>query len=572
VVAAALGVVQRAQMSLADSIVDHLRARQQLVVLDNCEHLLDAAAELTGAVLAEAPGVRILATSREGLGIPAEHVWPLRSLGVSPDGGGPSDAEVLFADRARAVQPEFASDEASAPVVAELCRRLDGIPLAIELAAARVGVMSPAEIAAHLDERFRLLTGGRRGRVERHQTLRAALEWSYALLTDTERVVFDRLGVFPASFDQTAAVGVCAFDGIERWDVIDALASLVAKSMVGADRSADTTRYQLLETLRAFARDRAGEQIDVLRRRHAAHYAVFAEQGGAGLLGPDELVWRRRVAAELDNLRAATAWALDATSVDDTAFGVRILDALMREVFVQPSWDMAAWARVAVERIDALHAEYRPVVLAAAAFDAYCNGRFESAKALGEWAVSESGSLTPALAVGLNVVAVVALAGGDPAEALAINTEGRQRFQIDSDPGWPACISFFAASMLSSGVGDHDWARSEARRALESARRLQSPTLLVNTLAAHANALSATEPDEALAAAEEAIRLVESGAGDQGYTTALQVAATLRAGRGDAAGAAHFVRTAVEHNAWIGNRTELVTFAAVAVVVFAGPG
>ena len=183
--------------------------------------------------------------------------------------------------------------------------------------------MGPAEIAGHLDERFRLLTGGRRGRVERHQTLRAAVEWSYSLLADTERTVFDRLGVFPASFDEAAAVAVCAGDGIERWDVIDALASLVAKSMVGAERSGDTTRYQLLETLRHFARDRiaAGGDLDGLRRRHAAHYAGFAERAGAGLMSPDELVWRPRLAAELDNLRAATGWAFDAASLDDVALG-----------------------------------------------------------------------------------------------------------------------------------------------------------------------------------------------------------------------------------------------------------
>ena len=179
VIAAALGVVQRTQMTLAESIVDFLRTRQMLVVLDNCEHLLDAATMLAEAILAAAPGVRILATSREGLGIADERVRPLRSLAVSAEVPEGSDAVVLFADRARAVDPDFVLDARSVAAVVEICRRLDGIPLAIELAAARVATMTPAEIAGHLNERFRLLTGGRRGRVERHQTLRAAIEWSY---------------------------------------------------------------------------------------------------------------------------------------------------------------------------------------------------------------------------------------------------------------------------------------------------------------------------------------------------------------------------------------------------------
>jgi len=228
------------------------------VVLDNCEHLLDAAAALIELVVASAGGVRILATSREALGIRGEHVRPLRSLGLSVGGQEVADSEAvaLFVERAREVDPDFVLDSACGPAVVEICRRLDGIPLAIELAAARVAGMGPAEIAGHLDERFRLLTGGRRGRVERHQTLRAAMRWSYSLLADTERTVFDRLGVFPAGFDETAAVAVCATEGIEWWDVIDALTSLSAKSMIGMERSGDTARYQLLETLRHFARDR----------------------------------------------------------------------------------------------------------------------------------------------------------------------------------------------------------------------------------------------------------------------------------------------------------------------------
>ena len=351
-----------------------------LVVLDNCEHLLDAAAALAEAILAGAAGVRILATSREGLGIAGERVRPLRSLAVSAELPETQRRGGAVRRAGPGGGPRLRVDARSVPAVVEMCRRLDGIPLAIELAAARVAGMGPAEIAGHLDERFRLLTGGRRGRVERHQTLRAAIEWSYSLLSRRERVVFDRLGVFPASFDEAAAVAVCAADGIERWDVIDALTSLAAKSMVGLERSGTATRYQLLETLRHFARDRSGTagDLDGLRRRHAAFYAGFAERAGAGVMSDQELAWRPRLAAEMDNLRAATGWALDAADVDDVAVGVAILAGLAGEALYRPASGIGAWATAGVGRADDLDAAQRPVLLGLAAYDAFLPGPVSS--------------------------------------------------------------------------------------------------------------------------------------------------------------------------------------------------
>ncbi len=210
VVASTLGVAQRPGLDLAASILEYLRGRELLVLLDNCEHLLDAAGRLGEGVLRECAGVRILATSREGLGVEGERVVALRSLGVPEQGAGSdaaaaSEAVRLFLERAHAAQAEFELDAASVEAVGEICRRLDGIPLAIELAAARVVAMHPREIADHLDERFRLLTGGRRTAVERHHTLRATVDWSYSLLGPTEQAVFARLGVFAGSFDASAA-------------------------------------------------------------------------------------------------------------------------------------------------------------------------------------------------------------------------------------------------------------------------------------------------------------------------------------------------------------------------------
>ena len=291
VVAHALAILPRTGMSLFDSIVEVLRDRDCIVVLDNCEHVLDAAADLAAAMLRQCRQVRVVATSREGLGVDGEQLRPIRSLQV-PDvataaAALSSDATTLFVERAGAIAPSFRLDDQNAAAIIEVCRRLDGIPLAIELAAARTASLQPSEIAALLDERFRLLTGSRRRTVERHQTLRATVDWSYSLLTERERTVFDRLGVFTGSFDAAAAQSVAADDEIGRFDVLDALDELVAKSMLGAEATLDgTTRYQLLETLRQYALERlelAGH-ADAFRRRHAEHFAnVSAEIGDDAL-------------------------------------------------------------------------------------------------------------------------------------------------------------------------------------------------------------------------------------------------------------------------------------------------
>jgi predicted ATPase len=280
VAAAALNVQPHATLPLEQRIREAFQEREAIIVLDNCEHLLQRASSFAGGLVRACPGVRVIATSREPLDVDGERIVRVRSLPV-PENNTRSDATVLFVERARGVDPEFAVDETSEPTIAEICRRLDGIPLAIELAAARVVTMTPEEIAQLLDERFRLLTGGRRTAVERHQTLRATVDWSYSLLSETERVVFDRLGVFPSSFDIEAACAVASGDGVDEWDVRDALRSLVTKSMVGtASGLRGTTRYQLLETMRQYARERLEEagDADTRRRAHAAYFVRFVEK------------------------------------------------------------------------------------------------------------------------------------------------------------------------------------------------------------------------------------------------------------------------------------------------------
>ena len=275
VVATVLGVIAQAGPSVTDSIVEALSGRRLLMVLDNCEHLLDAAAKLVEAILSRTKTVKVMATSREGLRVGGEHLWAVPSLDVEGDA---SEAVALFVERAREIDASFSlDDEVDAQAASTICRRLDGIALAIELAAARMVSMSPGEVGDRLADRFRLLAGGRRG-VERHQTLRQAVAWSYDLLNGDEKTVLDRCAVFAGGFDLTAATHVC--DSLDEYQVLDVLDSLVRKSLVTAQRTGGHTRYGLSETIRQFAEEQlaATDDIGHVRDRHARY---FAAQAGA---------------------------------------------------------------------------------------------------------------------------------------------------------------------------------------------------------------------------------------------------------------------------------------------------
>jgi predicted ATPase len=311
-------------MSVAESILAACRNRELVLVLDNCEHLLDAAARLVEAMVRACPGVCVLATSREGLGVSGERILVVRSLGLPATDGLPgdtaeeADAVRLFCDRAVAARDGFVLDTDNVDAVVQICERLDGIPLAIELAAARVRMMTPGEIASRLDERFRLLTGGARTAVERHQTLQQAVDWSYDLLAPRERELLNRLGVFAGGFTLDAAESVASGDGIETIDVLDGLGQLVDKSLVVADATPAGTRYRLLETIRTYALERLddADETDWTRHRHATWCAGFIAEASTGVRGPDEAAWLERIDREVDNLRAALTWATGADDAD----------------------------------------------------------------------------------------------------------------------------------------------------------------------------------------------------------------------------------------------------------------
>jgi predicted ATPase/DNA-binding SARP family transcriptional activator len=335
-VAEALGVREQPGSSLTDTLADSLSAKTLLLVLDNCEHLVEACAHLVETLLKACPELRILTTSREPLGAAGEVIWQVPSL------SGPSpllrhaleelegyESVRLFVERARYRNPAFLLDQQNARAVAEICRKLDGIPLAIELAAARAG-LSVEQIAARLDDPLRLLTGGNRTATPRQRTLRGALDWSYELLVGFERVLFRRLSVFAGGFSLEAAETVSSGEGIEEEDVLDLLSRLVDKSLVVSEATGDGgVRYRMLEPVRQYAQERLEEsgEGDALRGRHAAFFLALAEVAESKLVEPDQVSWFERLEREHDNLRAALRNALDRGKVEP---GLRVGGAIWR--------------------------------------------------------------------------------------------------------------------------------------------------------------------------------------------------------------------------------------------------
>lgn len=365
--AGALGLADLPSRSATETLIRFVAGRRMLVVLDNCEHLLDAVAELTTALLSACPALTLLATSREPIGVAGEATWRVPSLSLD------DDAIELFADRARRARSEFNITDDDLPAVKEICRRLDGMPLAIELAAARVRALSLDEIVESLHDRFRLLTGGRRTAVRRQQTLRASVDWSHALLTEPERVLFRRLAPFMGGFDLAAARAVAGDTEVERYQVLDQLTLLVDKSLVLADDTGGGMRYRLLETVRQYALEKLGEsgEADAVRARHRDCYTALAAMLDApAATGHQQRV--EQIEIEIDNLRAAFAWSRENF---DLELALQIASSL------QPLWltrgrlrEGLSWIDEALADLDlmqdALDREVAPAVLARTLADA----------------------------------------------------------------------------------------------------------------------------------------------------------------------------------------------------------
>ncbi len=321
--ARALGLPDQPGRSPLNSLLQFVGGRQMLVILDNCEHLLDVSATVIAALLGRCPRLTVMATSREPIGVAGEVTWRVPSLSLG------DDAVRLFGDRARHARPGFSINDDNAAAVDEICRRLDGMPLAIELAAARVRALSPKEILAGLQDRFRLLTGGSRTAVRRQQTLQASVDWSHALLTEPERILFRRLAVFQGGFDMEACQTVVCDETLARHQVLDLSALLVDKSLVIAEAAGGQTRYRLLETIRQYAQERLGESADATaaRDRHRDHYTAMASALDAPGNGNLELLLDE-AETEIDNLRAAFAWSRENSEIDGALLLATSLQAL----------------------------------------------------------------------------------------------------------------------------------------------------------------------------------------------------------------------------------------------------
>jgi predicted ATPase/class 3 adenylate cyclase len=511
----ALGLPERRQGTIEDSVVAALRDKRLLVVLDNCEHVIEAVAALVDRVVDACPGVRVLATSRESLDLDGEHTYevrplvpPISALAVTDDALLENDAVRLFAERARSAKHGFAIDAENAAIVADICRRLDGLPLAIELAAARLKLMSPAEVLTRLDERFQLLTAGRRTVLERHQTLRGAIDWSYTLLDPAEQLLFTRLSVFAGGFTVDAAERVATDDELViRANVLTLLGSLVAKSMVATDDTDVGTRYRLLETLREYAWERLPEIDDPARLQasHAAQVLQVVESSVSVLKGADDQIAVARLFTEQDNLRAALSWSRD----HDTDIFVKLV--LATSTFWQLAGDfreLSQWTRAAMEHASAVSAGARAELLAFAGVGANYSDRFADAISWYEQSIkcSEEAGLSP-VPVALASLGIAELESNRADEAVRRCEASVEAARASGDEFW----ELFALGnlVLACGLG------TERERGLEAsdelvrrAQRLGNQWLLGTAMNNAGIIRALDEPETAIELLTESERLL----------------------------------------------------------------
>jgi predicted ATPase len=498
-VAMVLGVRAPPGTSVSAAIAPALAGRRLLLVLDNCEHVLDAAAGLVEMILAGTTATKVIATSREGLRVGPEWLWPVPPLGVS---GEHPEAVDLFVERARAVNARLwlADNNADADVVARICERLEGIPLAIELAAARMLSMSPRDVNDRLSDQFRLLGGGRRG-VERHQTLRNVVAWSYELLDVNEQTVLGCCAVFAGGFDQAAVINMC--DTLDEYTVLDVLDSLVRKSLVTADHGRGHVRYRMLEIIRQFADQKLAvtDQFAELRDRHAGYYAAQAIRQWQKWDGPAMRAAMDWVDVEMANLRAGFRWA---TERDDLGTATAVAAHTASLAFFLMRYEPAGWAleildaatRAEVTQLPRLYTAAAQSMLTGRPLEAV--GYAETAIALG--ADSHYDGFDPAWSRIWNGVANQQSPSGLD-RALDIFRE----LAADPQPGLGLVAGLSMLTWLFAGLGRADEARTIAGEAVAAARAYGHPHWIGVALMGTARAFTDTDPLRALHACREAI-------------------------------------------------------------------
>ncbi|MDB5076481.1 MAG: transcriptional activator domain protein [Chloroflexi bacterium] len=482
-VADALGVreqVQRVEGQAALEVLSsHLAPKRLLLVLDNCEHLVAGCAQLATVLLQRAAELRILATSQATLGVLGEIIWRVPSLSL-PDADEPPVAELvayeaiqLFLERARAAKPHFSFSERNAAAVLHICSQLDGIPLAIELAAARLSVLSVEQIAARLGDRLRLLSDGNRTALPRQQTLRAAIEWSYNLLTAGERVLFRRLAVFAGSWTMEAAEAVCAGESLSRHAVVERMSGVIGKSMVNVVEAGESVRYRLLESVRHYALEQlcAADEEDAVRERHCDWYLALAERAEPELKGPEQAEWLAQLELEHDNLRAALGWAGEHGAVET---GLRLAGALWRFWYVRGYLgEGRRWLEAASGSGLGSHAA-RAKALNGAGNLAWQQGDFDRATDLHEWALElhRAAQDKNGVAGTLGSLGTVAFGQGDYSRADALYEECLA-LKRDLGDRWGIAAALNNLAMVAYQRGNYDRASTLYEEGLALQRELQ---------------------------------------------------------------------------------------------------
>ena len=512
-IANVLGIKEEAGKSIQTTLVDWLSDKRILLVLDNCEHLVTACASLAADLLRSCPNVHLLASSRETLNVSGEQAYRVPSLSV-PDPKQTQTVESLsqfeavrlFIERAQAVQASFTVTNANAPAVAQVCFRLDGIPLAIELAAARVRSLSVDEISARLDNRFRLLTGGARNTLPRQQTLRALIDWSYDLLTEQEKTLLGCLSVFAGGWTLDAVEAVGSNDTVEKWEVLDLLTALVDKSLVVYEEKTEEAqgksgreRYHLLESVRQYAGDRLAEsgKAETVLKRAASWFLSWVEEVESQLIGPEQAFWLERLESEHDNLRASLTWY--EPQPEGAEAGLRLAGALWR------FWAMRGY---------------------------YSEGRRWLGKAL-EGAKAERSTVLAARGKALTGAGVLASVQGDYGAARALHEMGLILFRQLGDQGG---IAYLLNSLGGMALDESDYvtARDLLEESLLIKRRLEDPqgvALSLNNLG-----ILALEQNDYAAAwnlLEESLTISRKLRNQQGISNALNNLGNVALARGD---------------------------------------
>ncbi len=559
----ALGLEDRGHRPPEQVLVDALGTRRLLLVVDNCEHLLATVSELVEQVLRRCTSVAVLATSREHLHLPGERVWQVAPLTVPRPGAGAaavarSAAGQLFVARAEAADPGFALSEANAGAIAELCRRLDGLPLAIELAAGRVRAIAPEELVERLDRRFSLLAGGPSGEGGRHRTLRAVVDWSYGLLAEPEARLFDRLSVFAGTFPLSAAEQVCAGPPVVREEVASRLAELVDRSMVSLQRRDDGShRYRLLDTLREFGAERlvATGDAELYRRAHANHHLAVVEELQPRVRGEDEGVAVASIHELIDELRVAHDRRMAHGDVDRA---LRLPAALYEYLVFRLRGEVFDWADRALElpRADA-HPAY-PAVLVTAALGATNRGDPARARRLAEAALAHADAQATSRMQALAVLSNVALYEGRLDEVVERDDRLMELAVEVGDDFWRA-LAGLDVSLALLYHGELDAARRRAAGFAQAAEATGNPTVRAWARYVHGETLLERDPVEAMEHLSTAIELAREVDSRLPEGVALVSLASLTGRHGETERALGLFRDAVQHWRRLGDHTHQLT-------------